>query len=177
MTTDRTEETELLVVSEDQKEPVFCFVLFLQSSPRARKHHTWYKWNFSMHTNLAESGRKQQQKERNRALVFFSPLSLALPAVLSCKTQPAISFDLKFQFWAWVLTDPVIVEKNMWKSKLELGHGVSWHRQTFHLFVTGRVCRNMFGSTDCKWGTDFSSENCWQHFLEYLKQNHHTFSN
>ena len=67
-----SEETELLVIAEDQKESIFCLVfLFLQSFNPEPHNITLNIDEFSAHTDLAQSRRKRQQKEITGVLFFF----------------------------------------------------------------------------------------------------------
>lgn len=67
-----SEETELLVIAEDQKESIFCFVfLFLQPFNPEPHNVTLNIAECSAHTDLAQSRRKRQQKESTGVLFSF----------------------------------------------------------------------------------------------------------
>lgn len=157
-----TKETELLVIAEDQKKSVFCFICF--HSPWTESHATSHLVQMKVQ-RVCKSGAEWERQAVEEKPWFLFPFVTSLGCCVAIKVEPAIRLGLTFQFWVWVLTDPVRAEKNMWKLNLELGHRVLWCWWTFYLFGIGRSCRNMFASVDHRLGSGVHSDNGWQHFF------------
>lgn len=106
------EETELLVISEGQKESIFCFVFLFLPSFNSEPHNiTLNTDECSAHTDLEQSRRKRQQKGSTGVFCFLFSSSFALAAVLSCKMKPTRRLGLKLWIRICTLTDPVIAKR------------------------------------------------------------------